>query len=243
MLRFPFASVLSASERLYRLLLFVYPPAYRRAYGPPMIQAYRDLCRNSVRQRGMVGLGSLWLRLLADLFTSSIGQHLDVLREGWIRPEKEHAQANRAMAVPFSVVGRLGLCVQGVQNMMKRFLLVLSTVALLCACALTGTWLYTTNWLQHAQASYGVYQTPEEGMSALLWEGQYQIEATDIKYSGPSCFVVCSPHVWFVHVAGSGRGGGEYFLHVKEGWVHVPENAFPDFVGLGMSLFGLAPQS
>jgi hypothetical protein len=52
MLRFLFDSVLSASERVYRLLLFVYPPAYRREYGPPMIQAYRDLCRNSYRQRG-----------------------------------------------------------------------------------------------------------------------------------------------------------------------------------------------
>jgi hypothetical protein len=47
MLRLLFASVLSASDRVYRLLLFVYPPAYRRESGLPMIQAYRDLCRNS----------------------------------------------------------------------------------------------------------------------------------------------------------------------------------------------------
>ncbi len=244
MLRFPFASVLSASERVYRLLLFVYPPAYRREYGPPMIQAYRDLCRNAYRQRGMVGLVSLWLRLLADLFTSSIGQHLEAVREGCIMTEKEHVETTVAATLALSVVGWLGLYLQGVLNMMRRtFLLVLSALVVLCACALTVTWLYTTTWLQHARASYGVYQTPEEGMSALLWEGQHQIEAKYIKYSGPSCFLVCSPHVWFVHVAGSGRGGGAYFLHVKEGWVHVPENAFPDLIGLGMSLFGLTPQS
>jgi hypothetical protein len=243
MLGFPLASVLSASERVYRLLLFVYPAAYRREYGPPMIQAYRDLCWNSYRQRGMVGLGSLWLRLLADLFTSSIQQHLDALRGGRIMTEQEHAQATVAVTWPLSMVGRLGLYLQGVQKMIRKtFLLVPSAVLVLCACALTVTWLYTTTCLQHARASYGVYPTPEEGMSALLWEGQHQIEAKYIKYSGPSCVVVCSPHVWFVHVAGSGKGGGAYFLHVKEGWVHVPESAFPDFIGLGMSLFGLAPK-
>jgi hypothetical protein len=245
MLRLSSATVLSASERVYRLLLFVYPSVYRREYGPQMIQAYRDLCRNSVRQRGMVGLASLWLRLLADLCTSSIGQHLDALREGrCIMTEKEHVQAMVAATLTLSIAGRLVLTLQGVQNMIRRrFSLVLATVLVLCACAVTGTWLYTTTWLQQARASHGVYQTPEEGMSALLWEGQHQIEAKYIRYSGPSCFVVCSPHVWFVHVAGSGKGGGAYFLHVKEGWVHMPENAFPDFIGLGMSLFGLAPQS
>ncbi len=244
MLRFPFASILSVSARVYRLLLFVYPAAYRREYGPPMIQVYRDLCRNSYQQRGMVGLLSLWLRLLADLLTSSIGQHLDSLREAILVTKREHVQAIIAATLPLSVVGQLGLYLEGVQTMSrKRFLLVLSSVLVLCACALSVTWLYTTAWLRHARASYGVYQTPEEGMSALLWEGQHQIEAKYIKYSGPSCFVVCSPHVWFVHVAGSGKGGGAYFLHVKEGWVHVPENAFPDFIGLGMSLFGLTPRS
>jgi hypothetical protein len=121
MLRFPFASVLSASERVYRLLLFVYPKTYRREYGPPMIQVYRDLCRNSYRQRGRVGLASLWLRLLADLFTSSIGQHLDALREGILMTDKERDQAIVAANLPLSVVGRLGLYSQGVQNMMLAF--------------------------------------------------------------------------------------------------------------------------
>ncbi len=124
---------------------------------------------------------------------------------------------------------------------MRVLLLVLSTALVLSACVLTVTWLYTTIQLQLARARYGVYPTPEEGMSALLWEGQHKIEAKYLKYSGPSCVVVCSPHVWFVHVAGSGRGGGAYFLHTKDGWVHMPESAFPDFIGLGMSLFGLTP--
>jgi hypothetical protein len=124
---------------------------------------------------------------------------------------------------------------------MRRWLLILSTAFVLVACALAATWLYTTAWLRHARATYGVYPTPEEGMSALLWEDRRPIEADYIRYSGPSCFVVCNPHVWFVHVAGGGRGGGAYFLNGKEGWVHMPESACPDFVGLGMSLLGLTP--
>lgn len=93
--------VLSASERSYRLLLFVYPPAYRREYGPLMAQAYRDLCRESYRQRGIVGLISLWFRLLADLATSAFRQHLDALQAGGsIMTKKEHFLAIVAATVP-----------------------------------------------------------------------------------------------------------------------------------------------
>lgn len=241
----PIAWVLSASERVYALLLFLYPRAYRREYGPPMMQAYRDLCRNAVRQRGTPSLGALWLRLLADLLTTVIGQHFDALREkGYGLTEQDHTPAMAAATVPLSGVGRPVLTVQGGQIMIKRgVLLILSTLLVLSACVLTATWLYTTTWLRQAKANYGLYQTPEEAMSALLWGGQHQIEAEYIQYSGPSCFIRCSPHVWFVHVAGSGRGGGAYFLRVKEGWVHMPETAFPDLIGLGMSLFGLAPEA
>lgn len=248
MRRLSSAPVLSASERVYRFLLFLYPRAFRREYGAPMVQAYRDLRRRAVRQGGMVGLVglvALWLRLLVDLFSSATGQHVDALREkGEILLDRERAPATAAAPVPLSRAGRPVLTLQGGQLMIKRgVLLGLSTLLVVSACVLTATWLYTTTWLRHAEASYGLYPTPEEGMAALLWGGQHQIEAQYIQYSGPSCFLRCSPHVWFVHVAGSGRGGGAYFLHVKEGWVHLPESAFPDLIGLGMSLFGLAPQS
>jgi hypothetical protein len=110
MLRFPTASVLSACERLYRLLLFVYPPAYRREYGPLMQQTYRDLCRHSYRQSGMPGLVRLWFRLLADLVPSCIGQHIDALRGGgYFMTKKEHARAVVAAALPLALGLFLGL--------------------------------------------------------------------------------------------------------------------------------------
>jgi hypothetical protein len=110
MRQFSLPFVLSASERIYRLLLVVYPPAYRREYGPLMIQAYRDLCRNSYRQRGILGLVSLWSRLLADLVTSAIRQHLDALREGGgLMTKKEHFLAIIAATMPLVLWLVLGL--------------------------------------------------------------------------------------------------------------------------------------
>jgi hypothetical protein len=110
MLHLPFAPVLSASERLYHLLLFVYPPAYRREYGSLMVQAYRDLCRHSYRQRGIAGLVTLWFRLLADLVSSSIGQYLDIVREGdYLMTKKEHIRAIVAAILPLAIWLPLGL--------------------------------------------------------------------------------------------------------------------------------------
>jgi hypothetical protein len=94
----------SKGERLYRLLLFVYPPGYRREYGPLMVQAYRDLCRDSYRRRGVVGLVPLWVRLFADLATSAVTQHLDASREGdRIMTKTEHARAIVAAALPLAL--------------------------------------------------------------------------------------------------------------------------------------------
>jgi hypothetical protein len=31
-----------------------------------------------------------------------------------------------------------------------------------------------------------------------------------------------------------------FFLQTKEGWVHMPEGAFPGFIGFWMKVFGMA---
>jgi len=101
----------------------------------------------------------------------------------------------------------------------------------------------------------GVHETPEEGMRALAEKSWIDVEKIDIEYAGPNSFDGSNPHVWFVVVkvwaaqradgkpiGSHGYGGaGCFFLHTKEGWVHVPEGAFPEFVGFGMKLFGLSP--
>jgi len=116
-----------------------------------------------------------------------------------------------------------------------------------------GAWSYTSLQLARAR-SHGVYTTAEEGMRELLGTGYAGITRVDILYAGPNSFNGSQPHVWYViaEVRASRRADGlavgdrgcdapgSFFIQTKEGWVHVSEGAFPEFVGLWMSVFGLA---
>ncbi len=120
---------------------------------------------------------------------------------------------------------------------------------------LAATWFYTNGQLRIAGMRDGVYETPEEGMRALAEESWIDVEKIEIEYAGPNAFDGSNPHVGFVvaKVWAAGRADGKpvgshgygsagsFFLHTKDGWVHVPEGAFPEFVGFGMKLFGLSP--
>jgi hypothetical protein len=114
-------------------------------------------------------------------------------------------------------------------------------------------WVYTYAQLANARAK-GVYATPEEGMLAMA--EKYYTADRDVKilYAGTNSFDGSVPHVWYViaevrasaRVDGSelGHNGcdapGSFFLQTREGWVHVPEGAFPGFMGFWMKVFGWA---
>ena len=68
--------VLATSDRVYRLLLAVYPPAFRRAYGPHMAQVFRDCCRDTLRKRGLPGLLRLWTHTLADMIATAVKERM-----------------------------------------------------------------------------------------------------------------------------------------------------------------------
>ena len=68
--------LLGVSERIYRLLLRAYPAAFRRAYGPAMVQLFRDCGRDAVRARGGAGLPALWRHTLGDLVRSGLRERL-----------------------------------------------------------------------------------------------------------------------------------------------------------------------
>jgi hypothetical protein len=70
------------SEALYRLLLQFYPRAFRREYGELMQQAYRDLCRDAEKNRGLLGVLSLWGRILSDFVPSVLWEYLDDYERG-----------------------------------------------------------------------------------------------------------------------------------------------------------------
>ena len=85
----PASGAVSASERLYRLLLVAYPRRFRREYGESMAQVFRDCCRAAERGQGLRGVLWLWLATLRDLartaFVERITEALHMSDRGWIR--------------------------------------------------------------------------------------------------------------------------------------------------------------
>ena len=62
--------IVRVSERVYRVLLVVYPEEFRDAYGPQMVQVFRDSCREELRKGG-ARIVRLWLRTILDLGTTA----------------------------------------------------------------------------------------------------------------------------------------------------------------------------
>jgi len=112
-------------------------------------------------------------------------------------------------------------------------------------------WLYATSQLALAK-SRGIYATAEEAVIALNsqgWGGAEVVKITGV-HAGPDRHDGSQPHVWFgggtVYLDRVPQGGnrsyypaGSFYLHVRKGWVHVPEGAFPEFIGWVMELYDL----
>jgi hypothetical protein len=73
------------SERLYQALLYLYPKAFRAAYGQQMRLTFRDACRVAYHQNGVGGLLALWLPTLLDLLKSALEERA---RQGAITMSK-----------------------------------------------------------------------------------------------------------------------------------------------------------
>ncbi|MBN1452839.1 MAG: hypothetical protein JW963_17610 [Anaerolineales bacterium] len=114
-------------------------------------------------------------------------------------------------------------------------------------------WVYTTVQLRIAR-SKGVYATAEQGMLAMVDEHYPADRDVKILYAGTNSFDGSQPHIWYViaevHSASRADGSelghngcdapGLFFLQTMEGWVHVPEGAFPTFIGFWMKVFDMA---
>jgi Clp amino terminal domain, pathogenicity island component len=74
--------ILRLSNRLYRLLLFVYPKAFRLEYGEPMLQVFRDCCVSTYSEAGYRGLACQWWHTVADLIATCLREHLSRDRSG-----------------------------------------------------------------------------------------------------------------------------------------------------------------
>ena len=139
--------------------------------------------------------------------------------------------------------------------MLLRLTLV-AGIALNCiGVFLIPSWIYTTSQLRAARDA-GVFSSAEEGMRDLIAKNYIEPDDYQIIYAGTNSFDGSSPHVWYViacvwgghRVDGSLTGSerhdydqpGSFFLNTKEGWVFMPEGAFPGLIGCWMEVFGLA---
>jgi hypothetical protein len=64
------------SVQLYRLLVSAYPAGFRREYGEPMVQAFRDSARQANQEGGGVALLALWGRILVDTFKTVVEEYV-----------------------------------------------------------------------------------------------------------------------------------------------------------------------
>jgi hypothetical protein len=85
-------AILSSSESLYRFVLFLYPTTHRNYYGEPMIQLFCDLCQDSYRRKGLIGILQLWFWVLQDVVISAAVEHLQELKKGHqLMTKKQHS--------------------------------------------------------------------------------------------------------------------------------------------------------
>lgn len=76
----PSNRAIELSERVFRRLLRAYPSSLRTQYEGPMMQLFRDLCRDARNRRGGVGLIALWGFILKDTVGSLISEYRDEWR-------------------------------------------------------------------------------------------------------------------------------------------------------------------
>ena len=62
------------SRAFYRALLSVYPVEYRDRFGPDVLEAFLDRCRNALDRRGLPGLGVQWLRGGVDALAHAVSE-------------------------------------------------------------------------------------------------------------------------------------------------------------------------
>jgi hypothetical protein len=72
---------ISISLAVYRLLLHLYPRAFRQQYGPHMAQVFRDWSLNTLRHSGTPGLAWLWAITLFDLAKTAAEEHFQRITE------------------------------------------------------------------------------------------------------------------------------------------------------------------
>lgn len=131
-----------------------------------------------------------------------------------------------------------------------RVRLLLLALLLLVPLFLGGPWAYAVARLEMAKRE-GIYATPEAAVlaRAAAIEG-VEVESLQMMYNGPNDHDGELPHVWFgganvtydrphPYTGRRTLSMGSFYIRVEEGWVHVPEGAFPTLIGRLMEIYHL----
>jgi signal peptidase I len=74
--------------RLYSLLLYAYPPEFRRQYGRPMKQLFQDRCRELERSSGWPAIFRLALQMTADWLRGTVREGASALWSAGRKPAR-----------------------------------------------------------------------------------------------------------------------------------------------------------
>jgi hypothetical protein len=112
------------------------------------------------------------------------------------------------------------------------------------------SWVYAASQLALAK-NEGVYPTVEQAVIANNSRGFGGAEVVRIEnvHAAPNSRTA-QPHVWFggatvyLDRVPAGRtwdhySAGSFYIHVRQGWVPMPEGAFPGFIGWVMELYNM----
>ncbi len=95
-----------SAERIYRLLLRAYPPAFRAEYGREMVLVFRDQCRD-----GDVRTLGFWTAVIYDVARSA---------PEWVAGSKGAIDGRYALAVVLGVLASALLLGAGVAILLRR---------------------------------------------------------------------------------------------------------------------------
>ena len=99
-----------SAERVYRLLLRAYPPAFRAEYGRQMVLLFRDQCRESdVRSLGF------WARVLSDVARSAPALRVAAWRARALENNRTMEVIMKLAAMLTVLLGVLGVLNAGVE--------------------------------------------------------------------------------------------------------------------------------
>jgi len=95
--------------RLYAWSLRLYPRSHRRAYGPLVLQAFRDSYRDALATHGRAG-ARFWLGVADDIARSVVRERAAALREGIARWRRRRLAIASGLLLAAGVILSLAAC-------------------------------------------------------------------------------------------------------------------------------------